>query len=373
MASSGKKFSVSEALALITDDSWTPCVPADSESEEEDLLRRDEPDSGNEDYRGQRLVASDGEDDFRGDNPSPSAAALPQPRRDCSSAELPSPSATPLHRPRRDCSSAALPSPSATPLHRPRRDCSSAALPSPSATPLHRPRRDCSSEALPSIVLFSGLVSVHDRGTYWRKDHPYNFQFPGESMTRNRFEAIMWSLHLSNPDEDEENNSKKGTAGYDRLFKIKPLYTEMTNACKSHFQPYQNIAIDERMVASKARISMQQYMKAKPTKWGYKLFVLADSQTAYTWNFFVYEGKSVFTPGQGLSYTSVMDLMPFSLLGRGYTLFVDNFYSSPALFQELLRRNTGACGTIRMNRIGFRAEHPTTISTKILLAGIPRG
>ncbi|KAK6301246.1 hypothetical protein J4Q44_G00293440 [Coregonus suidteri] len=204
-----------------------------------------------------------------------------------------------------------------------------------------------------AILLYSGLVSVHERGTYWRKEWPYNFRFPGDTMTRDRFEAIMWSLHLSKPEDDEANNTKKGTAEYDRLFKIKPLYTELTNACKSHFQPYQNISIYERMVASKARISTQQYMKAKPTKWGYKLFVLADSHTAYTWNFVVYEGKSVFTPGQGLSYTSVMDWMPFPLLGGGYTLFVDNFYSSPALFEELRRRNTGACGTIRTNRIGF--------------------
>ncbi|CAB1323647.1 unnamed protein product [Coregonus sp. 'balchen'] len=42
-----------------------------------------------------------------------------------------------------------------------------------------------------AILLYSGLVSVHERGTYWRKEWPFNFRFPGDTMTRDRFEAIM--------------------------------------------------------------------------------------------------------------------------------------------------------------------------------------
>ncbi|XP_033977920.1 piggyBac transposable element-derived protein 4-like [Trematomus bernacchii] len=204
-----------------------------------------------------------------------------------------------------------------------------------------------------AIIIFSGLVHVHLRSDYWRKKWPYNFQFPSEKMSRTRFEVILWSLHMSDPKEDEENERKRNTPEYDRLFKIKPLYTDIVTACKAHFQPHQNISIDERMVASKARISMKQYTKNKPIKWGYKLFVLADSSTAYTWNFFVYTGKSESTTGHGLSYSSVMDLLPLPLLGQGYTLFVDNFYTSPALFEDLSTKNIGCCGTIRKNKMEF--------------------
>ncbi|XP_038583668.1 piggyBac transposable element-derived protein 4-like [Micropterus salmoides] len=172
-------------------------------------------------------------------------------------------------------------------------------------------------------------------------------------MSRDRFESILWSLHLSDPAEDEENDRKKNTAEYDRLFKIKPLYTEIVNACKVHFQPYRNISIDERMVATRSRISRKQYMEAKPRKWRYKLFVLADSLTSYTWNFLIYDGKSRNNSGKGLSYTSVMDLLQFPVLGRGYTLFVNNFYSSVDVFEELSRQNIGVCGKIRKNQVGF--------------------
>ena len=43
--------------------------------------------------------------------------------------------------------------------------------------------------------------------------------------------------------------------------------------------------MDERMVRSKHRSGMRQYNKDKPTKWGLKLWVLADSDTGYTYNF----------------------------------------------------------------------------------------
>ncbi|CAI5670452.1 unnamed protein product [Oreochromis niloticus] len=204
-----------------------------------------------------------------------------------------------------------------------------------------------------AIIVFTGLVSIHHRADYWKREWPYNFHFPQEYMSRNRFEAIMWSLHLSNLKDDEENQKKRNTAQYDRLFKIKPLYDQIVNACKANFQPYENICMDERMVASKARIGVKQYMKAKPTKWGYKLFVLADSASGYTWNFFVYTGKSESSISHGLSYSAVLDLLPFPLLGQGYTLYLDNFYTSSALLQHLHKTRFGCCGTIKKTQSDF--------------------
>ncbi|XP_041858737.1 piggyBac transposable element-derived protein 4-like [Melanotaenia boesemani] len=204
-----------------------------------------------------------------------------------------------------------------------------------------------------AIILFTGLVSINHRSDYWSNEWPYNFSFPSEKMKRSRFETILWSLHLSNPKEDEENEKKKKAAEYDRLFKIKPLYTEMVNACKAHFHPYKNLSIHERMITTTTHISMNQYIKNKPTKWGYKLHVLVDSYTGYTWNFFVHTSKRESTTGHGFGYSAVMNLLPFSFLGSGYTLYTDNFYTSPTLFNDLSQQNFGCCGTIKRHHTGF--------------------
>ena len=39
-------------------------------------------------------------------------------------------------------------------------------------------------------------------------------------------------------------------------------------------------------------------------------------------------------------------------LNKGHSLFLDNWYTSPRLFEKLHEFKTGACGTVRKNRLG---------------------
>lgn len=214
-----------------------------------------------------------------------------------------------------------------------------------------------------ALVIYMGLLSGKNILDYWSRKKIYSLPFPKSVMSRCRFNAITWNLHLCDLKEDRANALKKGTRDHDRLFKIKPLYTDIVNACKTYFHPNRQLSVDERMVATRARIGFKQYMKDKPTKWGYKLFVVADSACAYTWNFFVYEGKSLLATGEGLSYDSVIRLLDLPLLGKGYQVYMDNFYTSPGLLLDLLDKKTLACGTIRSHQQGF----PRTMTNELSL------
>ena len=46
------------------------------------------------------------------------------------------------------------------------------------------------------------------------------------------------------------------------------------------------------MIPFKGRLSIKQYMKDKPTKWGIKVFVLADSRNGYTVRLQIYALKN---------------------------------------------------------------------------------
>ncbi|XP_052008079.1 piggyBac transposable element-derived protein 4-like [Xyrauchen texanus] len=75
----------------------------------------------------------------------------------------------------------------------------------------------------------------------------------------------------------------------------------------------------------------------------------------YMQNIIIYTGSTTdiqHYEGLGISGSVVMTLLaPY--LKKGHILFVDNWYSSPTLFQHLLSLDTGACGTVRANRKGM--------------------
>ncbi|XP_049900252.1 piggyBac transposable element-derived protein 4-like [Epinephelus moara] len=200
--------------------------------------------------------------------------------------------------------------------------------------------------------MYMSLVSLPSLQDYWRQNHVLSVHLPAKVMTRDRFRSIFWNIHLSDPEEDVHNDRQKGTPGHDKLFRVRPLYDDILSACQAYYHPRRELAVDERMVATKAKTGMTQYMKDKPTKWGIKLFVLAESSSGYTINFSIYTGKAVTVSEHGLSYDVVMKLIQPSCLGTGYHVYMDNFYTSPKLFMDLASMKFGACGTYRESRKG---------------------
>jgi hypothetical protein len=52
----------------------------------------------------------------------------------------------------------------------------------------------------------------------------------------------------------------------------------------------------------------------------------------------------------------VIELMAPYQFSRGYNLNIDNWYSSPAVFEKLLEAKKDAVGTIRLNRKKMPSE-----------------
>lgn len=196
-----------------------------------------------------------------------------------------------------------------------------------------------------AMLIYFGLVKVGNVDNYWSVKTLYHGLWARAIMPRTRFRALMALLHVVDPAAE--------TPG-DKLCKVESFIDYFKSRCLSLYQPRQNVAIDERMVKSRHRSGIRQYIKDKPTKWGIKLWVLADSSNGYTVDFDVYIGRAAGrdVSEYGLGYDVVLKLMQ-RFLNQGYHLFVDNFYTSLTLFKHLFTQGVPATGTVMESRRDF--------------------
>ena len=144
--------------------------------------------------------------------------------------------------------------------------------------------------------------------------------------------------------------------GGNKLRKVLGFIDFLKGRFKSLYQPRQHVATDERMVKSRHRSGLRQYIRDKPTKWGIKYWVLADSSNAYVVDFNIYAGRADSgISNHGLGYDVIRKLMQ-GYENQGYHLFCDNFYSSVTLAHHLYERGILYTGTILETRRDFPAS-----------------
>ena len=93
-------------------------------------------------------------------------------------------------------------------------------------------------------------------------------------MSRDRFLEIHRYLHFTN----NEALHAPGSPGYDKLGKIKPIITALSEHFRAVYKPGKNISIDEAMIRFKGRSIIKQYLPMKPIKRGIKVWMWAEAE-----------------------------------------------------------------------------------------------
>lgn len=103
------------------------------------------------------------------------------------------------------------------------------------------------------------------------------------------------------------------------------------------------------MVKGKGKNPVQQYLPMKPIKRGTKIWCIGDSSTGYLYDFQIYVGKQGKIIEVGLGGRVVLDLVG-KLENRTHILYIDSFFTSIPIAQQLERMGVYTCATIRSNR-----------------------
>ena len=130
---------------------------------------------------------------------------------------------------------------------------------------------------------------------------------------------------------------------------IRPIIDRVNAECVAAYNPHREVTVDEAMIAFRGRLSFRQYLPAKPTKYGIKVWVRADCTNGFANEFQIYVGKPAGTQREvGLGKKVVLALTE-KIQHKHHHVFIDNYFNSVELIEKLLERNLFGCGTVRSN------------------------
>lgn len=217
-----------------------------------------------------------------------------------------------------------------------------------------------------ALHFLTGIVQKPEINQYWSTNPLLKTSVFNQVMSRNRFQVILDFLHFNDNSHYDPNDPNR-----DRLYKVRPLIDHLVSKFKSVYTPSRDISIDEELMLWKGRLHFKQYIPNKRSRFGIKFFSLCEA-TGYLWNSYVYLGKQNNVPADeaelikklGISGAVVPKLMS-ELYGKGYHVYMDNWYTSEKLYLHLEENGSAACGTAKRNRLSV----PKSMKTKKMIRG----
>jgi hypothetical protein len=210
-------------------------------------------------------------------------------------------------------------------------------------------------KAFMGVVLNMAMNPKPDLQDFFSEDWLTYQQFFKDVFSRDRFCQLFWNFHV-NPPVPSGQQSTRGQ-------KIRNIVLFLNEKFREYYIPSESISVDESTVGFKGKFVSKMYNPKKPTKWGIRIYVLAESLTGYVSVFEPYYGSqttdSLIRPDMPFSSRIVLHLVDELLKstnGRGFHVYTDRFYSSYHLAKELLGVGIHTTGTLMTNRKGLPVE-----------------
>jgi hypothetical protein len=145
---------------------------------------------------------------------------------------------------------------------------------------------------------------------------------------------------------------------------MKTISDKLNNAYTKYYSPTEHLAIDVITVLFKGRVVFKQYIPKKNKRFGIKIYKLCDFK-GYTYNMSVYLGRDRKRATTSMTEThATVTGLTTRTENFGHKIYMDNFFSSPDLFNDLHTKAINCCGTVRPNRKGMPRDFGTKLRLK---------
>lgn len=134
----------------------------------------------------------------------------------------------------------------------------------------------------------------------------------------------------------------------DRLCKLRVIIDYLNEKFISIYIPEEYVSLDESLMKYTGRMSYKQFNPSKRARFGVKFYKLCESKSGYCMKFKIYTGQDKVENSITSASENVSMFMCIPIANFGHTLFMDNWYSSPNLFQKLQSMQINAIGDSKM-------------------------
>jgi hypothetical protein len=110
---------------------------------------------------------------------------------------------------------------------------------------------------------------------YWSSQDGLRMDLIADVMSYNRFTEIKRYIHFA------DNSNQPNTVIDKYWWKVRPVLDILHQSFHAATSTNKHIAIDEMMVPFKGKSYLKQYLKSKPKKWGFKIWVQASIRRYY--------------------------------------------------------------------------------------------
>jgi DNA polymerase III epsilon subunit-like protein len=204
-----------------------------------------------------------------------------------------------------------------------------------------------------AVLFLSSIQKRKDKPNNWWSDDPLlDFPIVKKIMSGKKFNIMLRYLHVC----DMTMQPSVHSPSYSPMYKVQEMMDYLERRYKLAFEAGPTLSLDESLVRAFGRIKFKVRIITKSARYGIKIYVLADARTSYVLNVLVYTGQYTYNnnPESNEELKKTVKVckelcMPFK--GSHRVVYVDRFYTSIQLIEELEKMNLYVTGTVMGNRI----------------------
>ena len=194
------------------------------------------------------------------------------------------------------------------------------------------------------VILLSGYNRLPSRRMYWEQSPDTYSQIVSKNIRRDELEDVLYCTHFIDNGAVDQN--------VDRMKKVRPLFDILNQQADKYLPKMEHLSVDEIVIPYFGHHPDKQFLRAKPHRFGYKVWAICDSQGFIRW-VEPYCGRhtQIEDYGMGQGPNVVAGLVVKGVIDPGSLIYFDNLFTSIPLLNWLSERGIGGTGTMRQNRI----------------------